>query len=511
MKRSPFFTILVLAVLGLSLCAALSRSFYLQEKAAIASEFQADIRQAAAILERQVLLNLEVLFALKAAIEHVPGKMDAQQFESLTDDILQRSPAIMAFAWAPAIEREHLAEFELEQQRTFAQWRITERDADNRVVPVSERSLYVPVQFIAPLEKNAAAMGFDLASETKRLTAIKAARDTGRMAATAGIQLVQEPDNQQGFLVFAPLYEGQPTSLQQRREAHYGYINGVFLMDELTDHAIGINNETSLLFQVIDVTDAQPNELYSNVDPASSSWVSDLDYTTRMADIAGRTWEIRAMPSQRYIDRRRSHLPALIMVSGILLIALLVIHALVNVNRNRALVASQAKLEQMSLTDGLTQVANRRHFDQFLEQEWGRAMRQQRPLSLVMVDIDNFKAYNDHYGHPEGDECLRQVARILQAVVRRPTDMLARYGGEEFAIVLPDTATGEVIAEACRAAIENAAIEHVASAVSNRVTISAGVCSMLPGASNSLDDLMQQADAALYRAKHAGRNQVTRC
>ena len=100
------------------------------------------------------------------------------------------------------------------------------------------------------------------------------------MAATAGIQLVQEPYNQQGFLVFAPLYEGQPTSLQQRREAHYGYINGVFLMDELTDHAIGINNETSLLFQVIDVSDAQPNELYSNVDPASSSWVSDLDYTT---------------------------------------------------------------------------------------------------------------------------------------------------------------------------------------------------------------------------------------
>ena len=95
--------------------------------------------------------------------------------------------------------------------------------------------------------------------------------------------------------------------------------------------------------------------------------------------------------------------------------------------------------------------------------------------------------------------------------MRRPTDMLARYGGEEFAIVLPDTATGEVIAEACRAAIENAAIEHVTSAVSNRVTISAGVCSMLPGASNSLDDLMQQADAALYRAKHAGRNQVARC
>ena len=507
LKRSPFVPIVILAVLGLSLCAALSRSFYVQDTLAISNEFQGDIDQIAAILEREVLLNLEVLFALKAAIEVVPG-MDAERFKSITDGILERSPVIMAFAWAPSIERSQIADFEREQQRIFPDWRLTERNAENRVVPVAERSWYVPVQFIAPLEKNGAAMGFDLASEANRRAAIETSRDTGRMVATAGIQLVQESEKTQGFLVFAPLYEGQPTNLEQRLEAHYGYINGVFLVGELANQAIGIRNNPSLLFQVVDVTDAQPNPLFSNADPAASKWVNDMGYKTLLADVAGRTWQIQAKPSQSYIDARRSFLPALIMVSGSFFIALLVIYALINVNRNRALVASKEELEKMSLTDGLTQLANRRHFDQFLEQEWARGMRQTQPLSLIMLDIDHFKHYNDHYGHPAGDECLRNVARVLQGVVRRPTDMLARYGGEEFAIILPDTANGGLVAEACRAAIEKAAMQHEFSDVSNRVTISAGVCSMVPGESNSLDGLKQKADAALYRAKHAGRNTV---
>lgn len=511
MKRSPFVAIVILTLLGLCLCAALSRSFYVQETQAIANEFEGDIRQAAAILEREVRLNLEVLFALKAAIEAVPGEMNAERFKSITDGILERSPTIMAFAWARAVKHSQLAEFELEQRQIFPDWRITERDLDNKSMPVGERSWYIPVQFIAPLEKNRAALGFDLGSESKRRSAIEISRDTGKMVATAGIKLVQEPDNQQGFLVFAPLYEGRPTNREQRRDLHYGYINGVFRVGELTNHAIGLENNASMLFRVVDVTDAQPNELYSNADATAPRWVSELGYATVLTDVAGRNWQIHAVPSQNYIDRRRSHLPALIMVSGVLFISLLVSYALFNVNRNRALVASKERLEQMSLTDGLTQLANRRHFDQFLEQEWGRAMRQKSPLSLVMLDIDNFKSYNDHYGHPAGDECLRQVAHILQGVVRRPTDMLARYGGEEFAVVLPDTASCEVIAEACRAAIENAAIPHQASDVSDRVTISAGACSMVPGETNSLEDLKQEADAALYRAKHAGRNTTKKC
>lgn len=509
MKRCPQIAIVLLAVLGLTLCAVLSRSLYNQETQAIALDFRGDIQQAAAVFEREVLLNLEVLHALKAAMDIMPG-MHSDRFKMLSQGILARSPAIKAFAWAPVIDRERLVRFERVQQRLVPALQVTERDADDNAIPVADRPWYVPVQFIEPLNKNRAALGFDLASEKRRLASLETARDTGRLVATAGITLVQKQDNQQGFLVFAPLYQGHPETLEQRRATHYGYINAVFRVGELANQAIGWGEKSSLLFQVIDVTDAESNLLYSNADPEHPRWVSELGFTVPLSDVAGRAWRVNAMPSQTYIDRRRGHLPALVMVSGGLFIALLVIYALISLNRNRALNAVKDKLEKMTLTDGLTDLSNRRHFDQFVDQEWARAKRLSSPLALIMLDIDYFKPFNDHYGHPAGDACLREVARVLQGVVRRPTDLLARYGGEEFAIVLPDTENVTLVAEACRAAVEAAGIQHSLSEVSGVVTISVGVCSRTPGPT-SLDELKEQADAALYRAKDAGRNTVVHC
>ncbi|MBQ0743928.1 MAG: diguanylate cyclase [Pseudomonas sp.] len=510
MKRHPLLAIILLALIGLGICAALSRSLYNEETKSIASQFQGDIQQAAAVFEREVLLNLEVLHALKAAMDIMPG-MHSDRFRTLSEGILDRSPAIMAFAWAPVIERDSLRGFERVQQRLVPGLRVTERNEDEQLVPVSDRPWYVPVQFIEPLDKNLAAMGFDLASESLRLAALETARDTGRLVATAGIKLVQEPDTQQGFLVFAPLYRGHPDTFERRQSTHYGYLNGVFRVGELANQAIGLGETSSLLFQVVDISDPEPNVLYSNADPEDPRWVSELSFQTPLSDVAGRAWRIEAMPSQTYIDRRRGYLPALVMVSGGLFIALLVIYALINLHRNRLLNEAKDKLEKMSLTDGLTNLANRRHFDQFLEHEWGRAKRLSTPLALIMLDIDYFKPFNDHYGHPAGDECLREVARILQGVVRRPTDLLARYGGEEFAIVLPDTDNAAQVAEACRAAVEAAKIEHKLSEIRSVVTVSVGVCARTPGPTTSLEELKEQADAALYRAKDAGRNMVVLC
>lgn len=510
MKRYPLLAIILLALVGVAICAALSRTVYNQETTSIANQFRGDIQQASAVFEREVLLNLEVLHALKAAMDIMPG-MHSDRFRLLSEGILARSPAIMAFAWAPVIDHEQLGRFEIIQQRSIPELRVTERGADGQPVPVSERPWYVPVQFIEPKQKNRAALGFDLASEQRRLVALEAARDSGQLVATAGIKLVQEPDNQQGFLVFAPLYQGHPQSFEQRQATHYGFINGVYRVGELANQAIGLGDDSNLLFKVVDVTDAEPNVLYSNADPEASRWVKEMAYQTSLADVAGRDWRIEAMPSETYVSQRRGYLPALVMVSGVLFIALLVIYALINVYRNRALTEAKDKLEQMSLTDGLTNLANRRHFDQFLEQEWVRATRSASPLGLIMLDIDYFKPFNDHYGHPAGDECLRQVARILHSVVRRPTDLLARYGGEEFAIVLPDTDNAILVAEACRAAVEAAQIQHNLSEIGRVVTLSVGVCSRLPGPTTDLDDLKEEADAALYRAKDAGRNTVVAC
>lgn len=176
----------------------------------------------------------------------------------------------------------------------------------------------------------------------------------------------------------------------------------------------------------------------------------------------------------------------------------------------RALEAANEKLEQLSFLDGLTNIANRRRFDEFLAGEWRRAVREGVPLSLIFIDIDFFKAFNDHYGHEAGDEVLRRVATALSGILNRPADLVARYGGEEFVAVLPGTdAKGAAfIAERLRAAVEGLGIPHAASPVAPHVTVSLGVATLVPLRGSAPEALLAAADQALYQAKREGRNRV---
>ena len=176
----------------------------------------------------------------------------------------------------------------------------------------------------------------------------------------------------------------------------------------------------------------------------------------------------------------------------------------------RRLAAANAQLELVASLDGLTGIPNRRHFDTVLDVECRRAARNRTWLSLLLLDIDYFKAYNDTHGHQAGDACLQRVAQCLQASARRPADLAARYGGEEFALVLPDTplAGAAALAEVLRTQIEALGVAHGASAVSTRVTVSLGVATALPAPRSSPITLIAAADQALYQAKHAGRNRV---
>jgi len=168
------------------------------------------------------------------------------------------------------------------------------------------------------------------------------------------------------------------------------------------------------------------------------------------------------------------------------------------------------RLRELSATDGLTLVANRRMFDEVLEREWHRAMRNNEPVSLIMADIDMFKSYNDLYGHIAGDECLRKVAQAISDSAQRGGDLVARYGGEEFAIILPNTneAAARDIAEKIRAAVEKLAIGHDGNLIARHITISLGISTRIPPQTTDFISLMQSADKALYRAKESGRNSV---
>jgi len=171
--------------------------------------------------------------------------------------------------------------------------------------------------------------------------------------------------------------------------------------------------------------------------------------------------------------------------------------------------ANQA-LEKLSSLDGLTGIANRRQFDKVLTNEWNRAMRNHNPISLLMLDIDYFKFYNDTYGHQKGDLCLKTVAQILKKNEKRPADLVARYGGEEFAVILPETdgRGAQEIAITILEMIRATAIPHKSSKVNPCMTASLGGATMLAVRGNQPDILVQQADRALYQAKEQGRNQV---
>lgn len=171
---------------------------------------------------------------------------------------------------------------------------------------------------------------------------------------------------------------------------------------------------------------------------------------------------------------------------------------------------SETALQQAAMIDQLTQIANRRRFDSFFEQEWHRAMRSGKEISLVVLDVDHFKLYNDTLGHAAGDVCLQQVAAVLQSRALRATDLAARYGGEEFVLLFADTPleAALILAESIRALIEGLALPHPRSSTSPYLTVSVGVASMAPTQFDRIDQFFVAADRMMYAAKEAGRNRV---
>jgi diguanylate cyclase (GGDEF)-like protein len=181
--------------------------------------------------------------------------------------------------------------------------------------------------------------------------------------------------------------------------------------------------------------------------------------------------------------------------------------------RTSQLEAANQKLYELAILDEMTGVANHRRFKEVLDMEWKRAARQSSMISLALIDIDYFKNYNDTYGHQAGDECLRQVATAMRETISRPTDLVARYGGEEFGVILTDTDEegAAAVAETIRKAIESLMIPHAGSLVSDCVTISVGVATLIPHPDGLAKEIIKGADQSLYEAKHRGRNQIACC
>ncbi len=182
----------------------------------------------------------------------------------------------------------------------------------------------------------------------------------------------------------------------------------------------------------------------------------------------------------------------------------------VRVQVERRLRQREKELERFALLDGLTQIANRRKFDEYLRFQWANKKRAKEPISMIMGDIDFFKQFNDRYGHPAGDKCLQDVAQALSRSLKRPEDVACRYGGEEFGLILPSTPLegALIIAERIQALVAELAIPHESSKVCPHVTLSLGVACLLPEGEDEMETLIRKADKMLYQAKGNGRNRV---
>lgn len=499
----PKIVFVTVAFLGVLISGFSGWLLYKVEEKAIIHEFHNNVNEHAASFYREVTINIEALHSLAILFsgDTVPN---LKRFSSEAKKILSRHKDIQALEWIPRVIHSERAAYESKQRQEFPEFEFTERKEQGHMVSAAERQEYFPVYYVEPLIGNEVAFGFDLASNPVRLEALEKSRDTATPQITARITLVQEYAKQKGFLAFLPIYEEHSSTEEKRPENLKGFVLGVFRIGDIFNSSALSEEPPCIEMTLVDETLlSSHNILHMHKTRAECTGIENITYRKELTEIWGRKWSLIATPTLSYIALRRSMTPLVVFIAGITITAFIAIYIHM-ISKHTAIILD------MSRTDGLTRVSNRRHLDEFLDREWSRAIRNNSFISFILVDIDFFKLYNDKYGHLEGDECLKIVAQTFKRIMLRPADMVARYGGEEFAIVLPDTENAVSVANNCRKSIEELQIPHEFSKAREVVTISVGVCTLAPKKGVGPSELLDCADKALYKAKAGGRNRVER-
>ena len=531
--------LVLLGVVGVSLSGYSAWRLAGSEVENIQLEFTVEINKRAVALERELELQYETLYRWKSFIEAY-GDLPLAQFNAITDDVMRRHPGITTVAWAPRVLHEQRAMMEqklasmggasvfLEVDTSGA---VTGMDTAGLAIQVAtDRAEYFPLMMIAaaaPKGSGNLIVSLDIGGDPVRVKDIAKARRGGEIQAT---ELFRSPFSEQKetiFAAFVPVYSGDPIVPDDRVANTQGLILASFRLDSIIDKSgvlEGLSEGVRLELRDDSETLGGALRQVNLIGAAKNNgWLFEHAYERPLRQMAGRQWKLVATPSSSYVNARRSGQPLFAFIFGssltVLTLAYIrlmqertkVVEELVE-ERTRELNEANRQLERMTRTDGLTRVANRRYFDEYLDQEWRRAERAHTSLALVLIDIDHFKLYNDHYGHIDGDKCLQAVAQALAGAVARPGDLVARYGGEEFAIILPNT--GEealIVANRCRETIEKLMLPHAASQTAEYVTISVGVSYCLPGSAElESSQLVKAADEGLYEAKESGRNRVVK-
>lgn len=492
-------------------CIALSATtrwyLYKQQQNSIISEFQKNASIQTISLHRSLTSNMIALDSLSIGFDN-PKHLYYKKLEINAKKILESNKYIKVLAFTSKLQNSNRDKIEKQQQKTYPNFRVSEQIPTGGFTIAKKKSEYYPIYFIFPKFIAESVIGLDLSTSKNVLMALKSAEKTGHVNAT--LTYLNSNKSNKLLLEISPLYN--KTTLQAS-----GFMLAFFNLDQIFNSVLS-DDLDNVDLKVIDNNTTTDKLLYHR--GTNLSLESSLTYTVEIPDeYDSFNWSLTATPSTQYINHRQSRIPELVFILGLALSFILTAYLRILLNATRIverlvkkktleLKLANEQLTILNRTDALTEIFNRRYLNMMLEQEWSRAIRNKSILSFILIDIDFFKLYNDNYGHVKGDGCLRKVAQALASTISRPADICARYGGEEFAIILPETRKAKIVAERCRNAILELAIEHKYSLIANVITISIGVCSMLPKRDSNPNEIINVADQALYQAKVAGKNQI---
>ncbi len=486
MKRFPSFALWSIVLVCLTFSALVACSFYSQERRQTLAGFNTKVDVIGNQVFQKLSFQFESLYLLKALFDGSTA-VSNEEFQRIAKETLARQSDILALGWVPQIEH-----------------------------PTGEPSY--PLDYLFPEQHCNELLGFNLAAEPAIRPALQAGLTQRKMQAILQFPLFANEPELRGVFALLPVFKTDTSTGEQAPLR--GFVVGFFHLDKLLGRLLGKHPVADIDLTLLALTAGSEHKVLYHHQPPVGIPVTASSYLTELPAIAGHQWRLCARTTDSYLNRHRSWVPHLIMLSGFIFTFMVAaylraaevrsaeIEELVKA-RTRKLHETNEKLANLSMTDGLTDIANRRNFDSHLDVEWKRGIREGQPLTLVLIDIDCFKAYNDHYGHLQGDNCLRRVARVLHEQTSRPRDLVARYGGEEFAVILPHTdSAAKSLGEQCRSAVEALALPHTVSITASCVTVSVGVASLVPQRGSQPVDLIALADQALYHAKNTGRNRV---
>lgn len=488
------------------------------ENSNLRSKVRVHATNISAQLEVALEQKFEVLYGLQALF-NASVYVDAEEFALASNGYLKRDPTLQGLEWVPKVEHDQVEDYVEKALYRVPDFSIKESDGEGGYTAAAVSDSYYPIYYLEPRTIYRDARGLNLASYGPTWTALKMARDTGELAVS---DVLSESSGAKPFaLIFAvlPVYKAFPLTLQERRDSLQGFVVALVQSADVLNDVVANYAAEEMVISVEAPSETGARHLVYNSLDSSTPYEETVFSQNLTIPLQNEQWILTVTPTAAGEGLLRSNTPIWVFVLVLIFTAIgsVTIGVLIRqrelvsdavVERTNQLKIANERLEMLSNTDFLTGLSNRRRFETLANDAWRRARESGHRLGVLMVDVDHFKFYNDHFGHLTGDTCLKRVANVLRGEIGEKTDLLARYGGEEFIAILEGDAATTNNAARLLLAIREQHIDHAPLASKDVITVSIGAAWLDGPTSKSLDQFINAADDALYRAKEQGRDQL---